>query len=71
MDGWSWNTSFLLGNPILRGYVSLGEGTVPSFFFGGGFKSYFSMSQERIPSLAPQDTPAAVDQGTHFVELNN
>ena len=41
------------------------------FFLGGGFKSYFSMSQERIPSLAPQDTPAAVDQGTHFVELNN
>ena len=25
MDGWSWNTSFLLGWPIFRGYVSFRE----------------------------------------------
>ena len=26
MDGWSWNTSFLLGWPVFRDYVSFREG---------------------------------------------
>ena len=46
MDG--WNTTFLLGRPIFRGYVSLVSGSVYSFLFevlvdspriqGGGFQ---------------------------------
>ena len=36
MDG--WNTTFLFGNPIFRGYVSLPEGTpVFQIFFVGIF----------------------------------
>ena len=47
MDG--WNTTFLLGKPIFRGYVSFREGIQEVHskcaFFGGGFSGSSSSSQ--------------------------
>ena len=44
MDG--WNTTFLLGRPIFRGYVSFREGTSSNHPFSGDIRS---LNREGIP----------------------
>ena len=53
MDG--WNTTFLLGRPIFRGYVSFREGR-PDFF---GINSHvlFEQDQADEPSDVGQSRP--------------